>query len=126
MTDIRERRFVQRHACQLPVRIHLPADDWLEVQARDISSVGISLLLPQASLSLLSQRAVPFQSGDVFQLQLPAAGDHQFDAALAPLSCRIRYLRRLSQQQYQLGAVFVDLSADSLELLEALVNGFRL
>lgn len=84
----------------------------------------MSLLTTRDVVVALAQGGSILTTGDRFQLLLPGTLNHSLEGGLT-LGCRVRYARRLSREEYQVGAWFPDLTFGQRAGLAALVEFAR-
>ena len=95
-----------------------------EARSCDISAVGMSLLMARHVVVALAQGGSILTIGDRFQLLLPGTLNPSLDGGLT-LNCRVRHVRRLSREEYQVGAWFLDPTPGQRAGLKALVESAR-
>jgi hypothetical protein len=81
----------------------------------------MGLLLPHAVVVELAQGGSILTTGDRFQLVLSGTLNPSSQGGLT-LNCRVRHVRRLSREEYQVGVWFVDPSPGQKTGLAALVD----
>ena len=121
-----DRRFSPRYPFTQSVELRGP-EDGARFAARscDISSVGTSLLMVRDAVVALAQGGTILTAGDRFQLLVPGTLNRSLAGGLR-LECRVRYVRRLSHEQYKVGARFIDPSSGQEAGLAALVESAKL
>lgn len=119
---MQERRLVPRFSIDCPVAVYAPDGRRFDARATDISSAGVGMAMSRAAVVALAQGGAVLTVGDPFALALPSA-----DAATAwiRLSCRAQQVRRLSQDQYHVAALFSTLDEASTEVVSGLLASAR-
>ena len=126
---MQDRRLFPRYSYNSPVELRSRQGARFDAQSWEVSSVGIGLLMERSTVAALAQGGSILSTGDQFELIMVGAADPYFGDSLR-VDCRVRHVRRLSQEQYLIGAWFVDPSpaqeAEIVALLErARPRGFR-
>jgi len=119
-----ERRLPLRYACSHPVELRDRRGVRYQGRSSDISISGIGLLLSRNVVVAMAKGGSILATGDRFQLFLPGTLNPSSQGGLA-LECRVRHVRRLSREEYQVGAWFVDPTAGQLDGLAALVEAAK-
>ncbi len=116
-----DRRLFPRYSFTRPAAVRGPDGALLEARSRDISAVGISLLMARDAVAALAQGGSILTIGDRFQLLLPSTLGSSLEGDLT-LKCRATYVRRLSLVEYQVGARFLDPTAGQKTRIALLVE----
>jgi hypothetical protein len=124
-----DRRLFPRYSLSSPVEVCNRQGACFEAQSWEISSVGIGLQMSRGAVLGLGQGGSILTTGDQFELIMAGAADPYFGDSLR-VDCWVGHVRRLSQEQYVVGARFVEPSpaqqADISALMErARPRGFR-
>lgn len=123
-----ERRIYPRYDCAFQVRLVDSQDQSHLVNADNISLNGIALSIDQSLKNTLLGQGCHLLAGDSVKIYLPNpenGPDNSPDTGSGQeqaFTCRIQYLRRLSQQHYQLGGLFDQADEQQQNLLQVLVN----
>lgn len=118
-----ERRLYPRYDCVFQVRLVDLQDQPHLVNADNISLNGIALSIDQALKNTLLDQGCHLLAGDSLKIYLPNPPGTGPDTEREQVfTCRIQYLRRLSQQHYQLGGFFDQSDERQQSLLQALVE----
>ena len=104
---MQERRLFLRHSFSQSVELRGPKGTRYDVRSSDISVVGISLLMPRHIVVALAQGGSILTIGDRFQVLLPGTLNPSLEGGLT-LECRVKHVRRLSREEYQVGVWFLD------------------
>ena len=80
----------------------------------------MSLLMTRDSVVALAQGGSVLTTGDHFQMLLPGTLNASVAGGLT-LECRVRHVRRLSREEYQVGAWFLDPTEGQQAGINALV-----
>ena len=115
-----ERRLYPRYDCSFQVRLVDPQGQPHLVKADNISLNGIALDIDQVLKSTFLLQGSHLLAGDSVEIYLPGADNKGWSEKI--FTCRIQYLRRLSQQHYQLGGFFDQADEQQQSLLQALVE----
>lgn len=121
---MQERRLSPRYAYAQPVELSDRRGVRYQGRSSDISVTGIGLLLSRNVVVALAQGGSILTTGDRFQLILPGTLNPSSQGGLT-LECRVRHVRRLSREEYQVGAWFVDPSAGQKSGIAALAEAAR-
>ena len=115
-----ERRRYPRYDCSFQVSLVDPGEQAHLVNADNISLNGIALSIDQDIKNTFLDQGCHLLAGDSIKLFLPDPDQKHAPEQL--FMCRIQYLRRLSQQHYQLGGFFDQADEQQQALLKALVD----
>ena len=115
-----ERRVYPRYSCAFQVRLIDPQNQVHLVNTDNISLNGIALSIDQNIKHIFLEQGCHLLAGDFVDLYLPEPGNKRWPEQR--FICRIQYLRRLSQQHFQLGGLFDQLDEQQQNLLQALVD----
>lgn len=118
---MQDRRLYPRYTFTRPVELRSPAGEAFAGESCDISVAGVGLLVARSAVLALAQGGSILTTGDELRLMLMAAGD-ALSAISLGLDCRVKHVRRLSQEQYMVSALFADLSPEQEAALIALVE----
>lgn len=119
-----ERRLSHRYAYTRPVELRDRRGVRYQGRSCDISVSGIGLLLSRNVVVALAQGGSILTTGDRFRLILSGTLNASSQGGLT-LECRVRYVRRLSRDGYEVGVWFVEPSAGQQAGIEALVEDAR-
>ena len=119
-----DRRISPRYSYTQSVELRGPDGARFEARSCDISAIGMSLLMTRDVVVALAQGGSILTTGDHFQLLLPGTLNPSLEGGLT-LDCRVRHVRRLSREEYQVGAWFLDPTSGQQAGLEALVESAR-
>ncbi len=113
-----ERRYYPRTSVDWPAELRLESGESIRGSATDASPAGIQIacdghdaarILPPGSTLILATAPRPI-------LRLGVGGTEP--AAQVEVNCRLAYLRRVAQDKYHIGLLFVQFSGDGERLLE--------
>ena len=121
---MQERRLSPRYAYSQPVELSDRRGVSYQGRSNEISVTGIGLLLSRHVVVALAQGGSILTTGDRFHLILPGSLNPSSQGGLT-LECRVTTVRRLSREEYQVGASFVDPSTGQKSGLAALVEAAR-
>jgi c-di-GMP-binding flagellar brake protein YcgR len=113
-----------RFPLERPVRLDGPNGDSFVASSCDISAGGAGLLVSREAAVALAQGGSVLTTGDHVRLSLVAA-DAASAAAGLSLDCRVKHVRRLSQDQYLVGVWFSDQDPAQQAAVTALVEQAR-
>lgn len=119
-----ERRLTPRYSVEWPVTLHWQDSETFEVRACDISVTGIGLMVPRNAVVALAQGGSILTPGDRLQVGLAGAADSGAHDRVT-LEGRVRHVRRLAHERYQLGIWFADCTPPQQAALDALVEQAR-
>jgi hypothetical protein len=119
-----DRRISPRYSYTQSVELRGLDGARFEARSSDISAVGMSLLMAREVVVALAQGGSILTTGDRFQLLLPGTLNLSLEGGLT-LDCRVRHVRRLSRDEYQVGAWFLDPTSGQQAGLEALVQSAK-
>jgi len=118
---MQDRRLFARYSLSSAVEVRSGQGRRFEAQSWEVSSVGIGLQMSHATVVGLAQGGAILATGDQFELIMADAADPYFGDSLR-VDCRVSHVRRLSQEQYVVGARFAEPSpaqeADIAALME--------
>lgn len=118
---LQDRRFSPRYSFTQSVELRGPDGACFAAWTCDISAVGISLLMARNVVVALAHGGKILTAGDRFQLLLPGTLNPSLAGGLK-LKCRAMHVRRLSRDEYQVGARFLDPTSGQQAGLAALVE----
>jgi hypothetical protein len=121
---MQDRRLSPRYAYSQPVELR---DRWgvrHQGCSNDISISGIGLLLSHNVVVAIAQGGSVLTTGDRFRLILPGILNPSSQGELT-LECRVRHVRQLSREEYQVGVWFIDPTPRQKNGLAALIDGTR-
>jgi len=121
---MQESRLTIRYAYSQPVELSDRRGVRYQGRSSDISITGIGLYLSRNVVVAMAQGGSVLTTGDRFQLILPGTLNPSSQGGLT-LECRVRHVRRLSRDEYQVGVWFVDPSAGQKDGIAALVEAAR-
>jgi len=101
---MKERRFAPRYRCDFSVAVEVEKQRY-DFAARNISLSGLAVEVSQATKQTLAEFDIRLDVGDPLTLLLPAVDQRQ---PYIPASCQVQYLRRLSQESWLMGCLFID------------------
>ena len=119
-----DRRLFPRYPFERPVTLRDPRGTEFEVRSCDISVAGMGLLLPHTAVVALAQGGKLLTIGDRCQLVLAGTLNDSPHGGLT-LECRVKHVRRLSHDEYQVGVWFADPTSGQKAGLTALVEQAR-
>jgi len=119
-----DRRLSPRYACTQPVELRDRRGVRYQGRTCEISSSGISMLLSRNVVVAMAQGGSILTTGDRFKLILSGTLNPSPQGGLT-LECRVRHVRRLSREEYQIGVWFVEPSVGQKAGLAALVEAAR-
>ena len=122
---MQDRRLFPRYSFSSPVELRSRQGERLDAQTSEISSVGIGLLMTRTAVVALAQGGSILTIGDEFELIVAGAADPYFGDSLR-MDCRVGHVRRLSKDQYLVGARYADPSPAQEAEIAALVERARL
>lgn len=118
-----ERRNTHRYKVKLPVELILEDGTVLPVESVDISSTGLQFRCDSWVADEIEPRGI--QNHPLDQIRLKAVTDFpgmdKYNSRLYA-RCRVVAARRLSQDEYMLGLVFIDFEKGSERLLEKFIK----
>ncbi len=112
-----DRRFFPRYSCEMQLKINTHDEQGFIVEANEISEAGLSFKITLTILNSLFNIGCSMEIGDRFVMTIPA--DNQFGL---DIECQIMHLRRLSQENYQMGVWFGQLQDNEQAIIRRLVN----
>ena len=115
-----DRRLSPRYSFVQPLELRGPDGACFEASSCDISTIGLSLLMARDAVVALAQGGSILTTGDRFQLLLPGTLNSSVEGGLT-LQCRVRHVRRLSREKYQVGVWFLDPTSGQQAGIAALV-----
>ena len=121
---MKERRLFPRYSFTQSVELRGPRGARFDARSSDISDVGISLLMSRDAVVALAQGGSILTTGDRFQVLMPGTLNASLEGGLT-LECRVRHVRRLSREEYQVGAWFVDPTPGQRTGLAALLDAAK-
>ena len=121
---MQERRLFPRYMFERQVQLRGPRGETFDARGCDLSIAGIGLQLRRPVVQALAQGGSVLTIGDPFELILSTAGDHARWAGLT-LACRVKHVRRLSQEEYLVAAWFSNLDSAQKAALETLLERIR-
>lgn len=121
---MQERRLYPRYSLSLPVEVRSQQGERFDAHSWEVSSVGIGLQMSRGTVVALAETGSILTTGDQFEVIMADAADPYFGDSLR-VDCRVRHVRRLSQEQYQVGAWFADPSPAQEVEIAALVQRAR-
>ena len=121
---MQERRLYPRYPFEQPVELRGPKGDRFQARTCDISVAGMGVQLSHAMVVALAQGGMLLTTGDDFRLVLPGTLNDAMKGELT-LDCRVKHVRRLSQNDYQVAVRFVDPTAGQRAGLATLVEGAK-
>jgi len=119
-----DRRLSPRYACTQPVELRDRRGVRYQGRTCEISNSGISLLLSRNVVVAMAQGGSILTTGDRFKMILSGTLNPSPQGGLT-LECRVRHVRRLSREEYQIGVWFVEPSVGQKAGLAALVEAAR-
>lgn len=119
-----DRRISPRYSYAQSVELRGPDGARFDARSCDISAIGMSLLMTRDVVVAIAQGGSILTTGDHFQLLLPGTLNPSLEGGLT-LDCRVRHVRRLSLEEYQVGAWFVEPTSGQQAGVEALVDSAR-
>ncbi|MGB5614483.1 MAG: PilZ domain-containing protein [Sedimenticolaceae bacterium] len=121
---MQDRRLFPRYSFSSPVELRSRQGGHFDAQTSEISSVGIGLLMARTTVVALAQGGPTLTTGDQFELIVAGAADPYFGDSLR-VGCRVGHVRRLSKEQYLVGALYADPSPAQEAEIAALVERAR-
>ena len=119
-SDMQERRLYPRFPWAHSVRLRGARVEQFQAMSSDISVGGIGLELTRESVVALAQGGHILGPGDHLRVVLPAdvaGGRGELD-----LRCRVRGVRRVSQEKYVAGTWFEQLDPGSEDVIDGLIE----
>lgn len=101
---MQERRLSPRYPFTRPLDVRGRHGEVFAARSCDISAAAIGLLMARSVVIALAQGGSILTAGDQFEVVVARNG--------LSLDCRVRHIRRLSQEQYMVGAWFADLTPE--------------
>jgi len=111
---MQERRLSPRYPFTRPVEVRGRRREVFAARSCDISGAAIGLVMARSAVIALAQGGSILTTGDQFEVVLARDG--------LSLDCRVRHIRRLSQEQYMVGAWFADLTPEQESALALLLQ----
>ena len=121
---MQERRISPRFSFERSVELRGPQGVLFDARSSDISVTGMGLLLSRAVVVALAQGGSILTMGDGLQLVLPGTLNHSSQGGLT-LDCRVRHVRRMSHEEYQVGVWFTNPTPGQQAGLAVLVEEAR-
>lgn len=119
---MQERRTFPRYAVDWPVTLQRQGVSPFRGSACDVSGAGMALKASRAAVLALAQGGSVLMPGDRLELEVAAGG--AMDPALA-VGGRVRNVRRLSREEYQVAVRFEDLDPVQERVLDTLLEQAR-
>jgi hypothetical protein len=121
---MQERRLTPRYTYTQPVELRDRRGVRYQGSSCEISVSGISLLLSRNVVVAMAQGGSLLNTGDRFQLILSGTLNPSTQGGLT-LECRVRHVRRLSREEYQVGVWFVEPTTGQMAGIAALIEDAR-
>lgn len=112
---MKERRFAPRYPCNFEIQVVSPEGQQVAL-ACNISTSGIAVQISRDILQHIGVDQQLLNIGDELQLQLPPTGSRESNNLA--YRGQVQYIRRLSQESYQLGLQFAALDNRQLARLD--------
>ena len=121
---MQERRLFPRYPIERSVELLGAQGARFQARTSDISATGLGLRLSRAAVLALAQGGTILTTGDDIQLAVARGSSDPWPGELS-LNCRVKHVRRLSQDEYLVGVWLIDPSPAQKSGLEALVAEAR-
>lgn len=118
---MQDRRRSPRYSFTRPMVVSGRGGEVFEARSSDISATAIGLLMARSVVVALAQGGSILTTGDRFELAF-AQGGTSDPADGLHLDCRVRHVRRLSREQYVVGAQFTDMTPGQEAALSMLLH----
>lgn len=117
-----ERRLFPRFTFARPVELRSPDGAGFGAESNEISAAGVGMLVSRDAVVSLAQGGSLLTPGDPLDVSINGAED---DLELPGVHCRVKHVRRLSQDRYLVSVWFAELDSAQKRVVDRLIEQAR-